>query len=244
MRPRRRLPHDVAAELRQMITQDLLPGARLPGEKDLAASLDVSRNTLREALLQLWNEGLLVRRWGVGTFVRERTTPLAQNLTDFAPMREAIETAGKTAGLAAVSIEVVPCPAHVATPLELQPEDEVWRVERTFTADGEPLVTFIEWLPPVINGHAFDPTPLRDIDEHMLTLLHQNARTRVVRMEAELTAVGAPVAVAHHLNLAPGAHTLLTKQVSLTDAGDVVIYSELYYRTDGMALHIVRTPRF
>jgi DNA-binding FadR family transcriptional regulator len=44
-------------------------GTRLPGEHDLAAELGVGRNTLREALRTLTNQGLLSARAGDGTYV-------------------------------------------------------------------------------------------------------------------------------------------------------------------------------
>ena len=45
------------------------PGEKLPSEVDLAAQLGISRPTLREALLNLEQEDIIVRKHGVGTFV-------------------------------------------------------------------------------------------------------------------------------------------------------------------------------
>ena len=45
------------------------PGMRLPSESELAGQLGISRPTLREALYTLEQEGTIVRRHGVGTFV-------------------------------------------------------------------------------------------------------------------------------------------------------------------------------
>lgn len=45
-------------------------GTRLPGEHDLATELGVGRNTLREALRTMTNQGLLTARAGDGTYVR------------------------------------------------------------------------------------------------------------------------------------------------------------------------------
>ncbi len=67
----RRLADDVARRVRALIEeQKLEAGMRLPAERQLAALLGVSRNSLREALAMLVSEGLLVSRRGGGTFVR------------------------------------------------------------------------------------------------------------------------------------------------------------------------------
>lgn len=57
---------------RQMIQEGVLvPGARLPTELKLAQEHEISRNTVRQAMSALVNEGLLERHQGRGTFVRE-----------------------------------------------------------------------------------------------------------------------------------------------------------------------------
>ena len=67
----RRLADYVVRRVRALIEeQKLEAGMRLPAERQLAAQLGVSRNSLREALAMLVNEGLLVSRRGGGTFVR------------------------------------------------------------------------------------------------------------------------------------------------------------------------------
>ncbi len=47
----------------------LAPGARLPGERDLARRLGVGRASVREAIAALQNEGVLETRPGSGSFV-------------------------------------------------------------------------------------------------------------------------------------------------------------------------------
>ena len=67
----KRLADDVVRRVRALIEeQNLEAGMRLPAERQLAAQLGVSRNSLREALAMLVNEGVLLSRRGGGTFVR------------------------------------------------------------------------------------------------------------------------------------------------------------------------------
>jgi DNA-binding GntR family transcriptional regulator len=63
----------VAAEIRSRITTGRLPlGARI-SDKKIAAELNVSRTPVREALVQLQSEGLVVMRPRSGTFVFDLT---------------------------------------------------------------------------------------------------------------------------------------------------------------------------
>jgi len=59
----------IAAALARLV-RDLGPGSRLPGERDLAVQLGVSRTALRDRLRQLEALGVLVRRGGSGTYVQ------------------------------------------------------------------------------------------------------------------------------------------------------------------------------
>jgi hypothetical protein len=65
--------HRIVEALRDEVSAgSLAGGSRITGEKELSAILRVSRSTLREALRILVHEGLLVSRWGVGTFVTDQ----------------------------------------------------------------------------------------------------------------------------------------------------------------------------
>lgn len=62
----------VADEILRRIVSGAYPaGLRLPAENDLAAELEVSRATLREALRHLASLGVLVTRRGSGAYVRD-----------------------------------------------------------------------------------------------------------------------------------------------------------------------------
>ncbi|CAM3449148.1 transcriptional regulator LldR [Rouxiella silvae] len=64
-------------------------GMRLPAERQLAATLGVSRSSLREAIQKLVSAGLLVSKPGGGTFLRERHQPWA-DVQIVAPLRELV----------------------------------------------------------------------------------------------------------------------------------------------------------
>ncbi len=82
---------EVAARIREIVEKgELLPGARLPSEPELAGQLQISRNVLREAIKRLESIGLLSVRRGLGTFVGDggtlsTTTKLVRSAMAFSP---------------------------------------------------------------------------------------------------------------------------------------------------------------
>ena len=67
-----KLSNSVVRQIEQLILRGILrPGERLPSERDLADKLGVSRPSLRDAIADLAERGLLVSRAGSGIFVAE-----------------------------------------------------------------------------------------------------------------------------------------------------------------------------
>jgi GntR family transcriptional repressor for pyruvate dehydrogenase complex len=69
---RDKLYKQVADRIQQLIlAQSLRPGDKLPGERELAEQMDVSRTVVREALRVLSDRGLVKVKSGCGTYIRE-----------------------------------------------------------------------------------------------------------------------------------------------------------------------------
>ena len=67
-----RVSDSVVKQIEQLILRGILrPGERLPSERDLAERLGVSRPSLREAVSDLENRGLLKTRAGSGVYVAD-----------------------------------------------------------------------------------------------------------------------------------------------------------------------------
>ncbi|WP_030902798.1 FadR/GntR family transcriptional regulator [Streptomyces sp. NRRL F-5126] len=106
---RTRLYEQVMERLREFVEQEAMhAGDRLPPERDLAERLDVSRTSVRQAIVALEVQGLVEARHGGGTYLlRDRldAEPLEtmidrrRRLPDILDARDALET--KLAALAA-----------------------------------------------------------------------------------------------------------------------------------------------
>ena len=68
---RNRVHEEVAKQLERLIVEQLMPGDKLPAERELAEQLGVSRSSIRDAIRRLEMMGLVEPRQGAGTVVRE-----------------------------------------------------------------------------------------------------------------------------------------------------------------------------
>ena len=82
----------IAAQLRRAIVEGVYSyRERLPAERELATHFGASRSTVREALRQLEETNMVVRRIGSGTFVNYRTLPGESNIAELTSPLELIE---------------------------------------------------------------------------------------------------------------------------------------------------------
>lgn len=146
--PGQPLYHQLMVAFQESVAEGVLPrGSFLPSERDLSKDLSVSRVTLRRAIDELVNEGLLVRRHGSKTMVAPRYEKSISNLTGFS---EDTRARGQTPGAIWLSKKVVSPSSSEAMALNLTLSDRVVRMERLRTADGKPLAIERATVPQAI----------------------------------------------------------------------------------------------
>src|SRR5512141_2309185 len=190
-------------ELRQAITGGTFrPGSKLPTEAELCEMLGVSRTVVREALRVLEDEGLVARRHGVGTFVRNQ--PILKNLNFNFGITEMIESAGLKAGTSHLALQKDIADKEKAEQLRVELGTPLITVERVRTADGRPVVYSLDTLPEsLVQRSGFDPQLL--LTESIYSLL-QTALGQVIEYGiARLLPVTAPRHVVEKLQLLPNA---------------------------------------
>jgi GntR family transcriptional regulator len=135
------------------------PGTRLPPERELCRTLDVSRSTLRLALTDLEDRGLITRHQGKGTFVAR--PQVGAEVGGYFSLRVALRAQGIRLATRVLDAGVVEASRGVAQELGLLPGQSVVRIERLRSIERrggaeplggtgpEPLVIDIAHLPAV-----------------------------------------------------------------------------------------------
>jgi GntR family transcriptional regulator len=143
----------VADVLRHQVLVPGSGGGRLPKEALLCREFNVSRNTVRQALALLVDEGLVERVPGIGTTAVTAKYP--HRLHRLMGLAETLHQHGEiTNEVRAVAL--VGAPSAVATRLRLDPGEPVVYLERVRQLGGRPLSLDLTYLP-------------RDIGEPLLT---------------------------------------------------------------------------
>jgi GntR family transcriptional regulator len=111
-------------------------GNAIPSERQLSVDLGVSRLTVRAALDGLVREGLLDRRRGSGTFVREPKIAQELTMTSFSEemRRRGMRPASKT-----LSLTTTLAGAYLGRCLRVSPSEPIVVAKRLRLADGEPM---------------------------------------------------------------------------------------------------------
>ena len=142
IKPDRRRPeplwHQAEQALRALITSGEWPTeSQIPNEDRLGAMLGISRITVRHALRNLEDAGLVRREHGRGTFVRSATVVAGvRGLTSFT---EEMASLGLTVGSRLLNGDVVEASAEIAGALDINIGDEVYRLRRLRLGNDMPI---------------------------------------------------------------------------------------------------------
>lgn len=134
----------LAESIKQQVIEGVLrPGNQVPSENELSLFYEVAPGTVRQALKELVNEGLLQRVQGKGTYVRR--PDFDRSLFRF------FKFLGGHDGTVIpdskiLSIEVKTCPVEVASSLQLKKNDKAIYISRLRLLKNQPVLVEQIWL--------------------------------------------------------------------------------------------------
>lgn len=120
---------------------------RLPTEDEMSRNYGVSRITIRKAVSELANRGIVVKKQGKGTFLK--TPPMKKVLNNSAmSFTNLCHANGKVAGSKELEASIcIPEDTDVIEALGLQEGEKAVRIRRLRYADGKPLVIEDNYFP-------------------------------------------------------------------------------------------------
>jgi len=218
--------------LRELINkEEYQKGKLLPNEVELSSQLNISRNTLRQAINKLVYEGLLIRKKGYGTKVAPKGIPgKAKNWLSFSQEMKAL-------GIMVCNFEL-----HISWVLPeeqvllffgLEPNTRVLALERLRGKEGFPFVYFISYFNPAIGL-----TGNEDFSQPLYEIMQQKMNVVATTSYEEISAIKSTPFLCNKLNI-ESADPVLFRKRFVYDANKRPIEFNLgYYRGDSFVFNV------
>lgn len=199
-------------------------GKLLPNEVQMASSLGISRNTLRQAINKLVIEGLLIRKKGVGTIVTKPVDSKANNWKSFSQEM-------KTKGINIVNYDIefkwlVP-EIEILQFFGLKEGSKVLKMERLRGGDSGPFVFFVSYFHPRIGI-----TGQEDFNRPLYDIMEEDYSVTVKLSQEEITATAANNKMAEKLEMNLGEPILKRKRFVFDPGRRPIEFNIGYYRAD------------
>ena len=212
---------------------------QLPSEAAIAKTLGVSRNTLREAYISLENEGVIVRRHGIGTFVANSSL-IRDSLNEFLPFAQIIKDGGYTPGFKTLSMNYVNASPDISDIFATPSTQDLRCVKRIVLADQQPVIHIEDYIAPsadaaVQNWDAFDGNMVEFLAASLSTPLHQ--------IQSSIRAAALSSEVSQYFELEEGTPILSVRSTIFAADNQPVTYSKICFNSNIVELNIVRMVR-
>lgn len=215
----------ISSRLERAIRDGTIPaGARLENEISIGQRLGLSRPTVRRAIQELVDKGLLVRRRGIGTQVVQTRMNRPVELTS---LHEDLTRVGHHPTTRVLSVEHELAGEEAARALQLDPGTPITRIRRVRYADLTPMAVLENLLPP-----AFVDITAANLEERGL---YEIMRARGVTIKIANQTIGARRAHGDEpelLDIPKGGPVLTMDRVAFDHSGRVVEAGRHCYRPD------------
>ncbi|MGG7178995.1 GntR family transcriptional regulator [Clostridium paraputrificum] len=201
-------------------------GQCIDSERELSETYGVSRMTIRQALGELVQEGILVREKGKGTFVCE---PKVKQ-KDMMSFSEIIKRTGRTLETKVIEFEKINTPEELNDTFSF---DEVYKINRNRIVDGECIANEIVFIPVDYCGFV-DEEKLKGslyevLEEFGYSVDHSESSIRAVVMDSYYKEI---FSTDEELPL------LQTLSKTINSDGKVLFIEESTYRSDKYILEV------
>lgn len=215
--------------LRDHITFQLSPGARVPSEAELCKHYGLSRMTVRQAITALVDEGLVGRQQGRGSFVLP--TRLSIPPRDNAHFLDDGFEASEGMTVSAIGLGVEEPPRWIANRLGLADGGRAHKLRKTLLSVENPrdvlasrTIYVPEYLAPSLQE--------TDISSPTYRILEEQFDLEPASAEETLRLIRADQLRADMLHIETGVPVILVERLVFLPSGEPLEYVRTYYQAD------------
>ncbi|PRX32459.1 GntR family transcriptional regulator [Orenia metallireducens] len=197
---------------------------QIPSERELSELFKLSRMTVRRALNELVEEGILYRKRGQGTFVARKKIESVPELIGF---NEHIKARGMKPENKVIEQRVMPCSKLIAEKLQVKEGSKVIFTNRLRLADREPLAIEKSYVPYELCPILLD----EDLAEGSIYECLKQSGYKPTEATDEVEAILADEYLSEVLNIEVG-QPILKRERKTYAANELIEFSFNFYRGD------------
>jgi GntR family transcriptional regulator len=203
--------------LDQIISGTLKAGDMLPSETQLLTQYNASRITIRRALKELIQQGILYTIQGKGTFVAH--APIRQ-ISGFHSFSDDIRAKGLRASSQVLLFNQIPADHEIAARLHINHGDSVYQVQRVRFANDQPVAFETAYLPATLypNLEQFD------LRNSLYEIFRTHYHIFPAWADAEIQATTTSPEIAQTLKMQTGEPVLEAHRLTYTESFELVEY--------------------
>lgn len=202
----------------------------LPPERTICKLNNLSLSTVRKALQNLAQKGYLYRIQGKGTFVAN--AEIRRNNIRYYSLVKEFDGKNSMPAIRFVKIERIPGQERICRQLHIEPDQELYKLQRVISFDNEPTVYCISYLPCALFPDMDQLQPSQIEDNALYIMLEKTFGVSTMRNCDLYGAVSADKMVAQKLGVKPGQPLLLVEMLAITHKDKPFEYRISYCRAD------------
>lgn len=207
------------------------PGGIVPSEKHLAQEFGVSNITIRKAMALLVEDGLVIRKRGVGTrVISKQAQRIPLKITG--NFRDWVDSAvGQKQRLKVDVLEIAlsTCPQSVAKILSIPADSKIWRMKRIRKLNTEPISYYINHVPPEL---LTDVSPKEFEKGSFIEVFERCCGVKIAKIEQRVEATTADMDVSSILGTEFGDPLFFIENIYYTAKLLPVEVTHMYFRGD------------
>lgn len=207
--------------IREVAAGHLADGAKLPPERDMALDLGIAVGTLRKALADMQDKGMLERVQGSGNYIRAK----GDLGSVYAFFRLEQLRGGGLPTARVLTVDRLPKPEGAP---DFGPHAEAHRIRRVRMLDDEVIALEEIWLDASYRASI----TADDLSESLYLFYREALGLVIASVEDRIGAGAVPGWAPADFHLSPGDTTGFIERVSWTGAGAAAEYSATWFDTD------------
>ncbi|MBX9136986.1 MULTISPECIES: GntR family transcriptional regulator [unclassified Clostridium] len=201
-------------------------GECISSERELCEIYDVSRMTIRQAIGELVQEGVLTRKKGKGTFVCEQKV----NQKDMMSFTEMIKQSGRSLETKVVEFEIIDTPEDIQDVFIL---DRLYKISRKRIVDNECIAVETVYIPVDYCGHLN-----KEMLEGSLYKVLEGFGYIITNSNSSIVAVNVDDEIRKILECEIDTPILKVVSKTFTNTDKLLFLEEAFYKSDKFTLQV------